>query len=74
MKAPIGLTLLLAKKRGFTSEQVVDMEARSHGGSMSDAALIAEAAAKIIDDREHYDPSVFAMAVMRACLPRSRSR
>ena len=56
------------KKRGLTSEQVVDIEARGHGGSMSDAALIAAAAAKIIDDREHYDPSVFEMAVIRACL------
>lgn len=61
-------TVVTLKKAGLSSAQVVDIEARGHGGSMSDAALIAAAAARIIDDHEHYDPDVFEMAVLRACL------
>ncbi|MGD0969732.1 MAG: carboxypeptidase-like regulatory domain-containing protein, partial [Candidatus Aquilonibacter sp.] len=65
---PIYETVVTLKKAGLSSAQVVDIEARGHGGSMSDAALIAAAAARIIDDHEHYDPDVFEMAVLRACL------
>lgn len=55
------------KKAGFASTQVQAQEDYAYGAD-SDKAFIAAAALKILDEREHYDPGAFEMAVMRACL------
>lgn len=57
-----------SKKAGFTSAQVVEQEAESHGGPDSDAAVIAVVATKIIDEHRHYDPGVFEMSILKVCL------
>jgi hypothetical protein len=61
-------SVAMFKRQGLSSQQAVRQMAALSGSSASDTAVIAAAAAQIIDDHEHYDKAAFAMAIFRVCL------